>query len=140
MAECQVDVSSQPKNPLLTDERHQEFNRLAAAGQAPDLRGANLASLDLRCYDLRGLDLSGAYLRGANLSGLDLTGCNLKGASLRGARVSGALFPDNIPPQEIKLSVELGTRLRADDSARHLRLLAGLAGELLKQCKERQGA
>jgi|GEM_PF-477324 len=140
MAECQADISAIPKNPLLTEERHEEFNRLVESGQAPDLRGANLASLDLRCYNLRGMDLSGAYLRAANLSGLDLTGCNLKGASLRGARISGTLFPDNISPQEIRLSVELGTRIRTDDSAKHLRLLAGLAGELMKHFKERQGA
>lgn len=134
-----AEISNRPKPQLLAEERRDEFNRLAAAGQAPDLRGANLANLDLRGYALRGLDLSGAYLRGTNLSGQDLTGCNLKGVSLKGARISGVLFPENISPQEIRLSVELGTRIRMDDAAKHLRLLAGMVGELYKHLKERDG-
>lgn len=139
MAAIPDDINARPKPALLAEERRDEFNRLAAAGQAPDLRGANLANLDLRGYALRGLDLSGAYLRGANLSGQDLTDCNLSGVSLKGARVSGVLFPENVRAQEIRLSVDLGTRIRTDAAARHLRLLAGLVGELYKHVKERDG-
>ena len=106
------EIRNKPKPEVLFDEQIEEFNRLAEAGKAPDLRGANLSGLDLRQAKLTGLDLSGCYLRGANLSGLDLTGCNLRGASLRGAIVSGTLFPDNLRADEIRLSVEFGTRMR----------------------------
>ncbi|MEW6261542.1 MAG: pentapeptide repeat-containing protein [Thermodesulfobacteriota bacterium] len=101
-----------PKPSVLFEENIDEFNRLVESGRPPDLKNANLAGLDLRRARLAGLNLSGCYLRGANLSGLDLTGCNLAGASLRGAHISGTLFPDNLSAEEIKLSVEYGTRLR----------------------------
>ncbi len=38
----------------------------------------------------------------------------MDGASLHDAKVGGALFPRNIAPQEILLSLQHGTRLRAD--------------------------
>lgn len=111
MAEKEV-ISLKPKEELLFEENLPAFNRLKAEGKAPDLRQANLSGLDLRKADLKGLDLTGCYLRGANLCGLDLTGCNLQGASLKGALVSGALFPENISAEEIRLSIDHGTRVR----------------------------
>ena len=126
-----------PHFEMLLEENQERFNDLARQGQAPDLKGANLAGLDLRKAQLQGLDLSGCYLRNANLKGVDLTGCNLKGVSLRGAQVSGALFPDNISPQELRLSLELGTRLRAQDDSKNLKLLLGLMSEIYKMAKEK---
>lgn len=107
-----TEISRRPKPTILFEENIEEFNRLAKAKQAPDLKNTNLAGLDLRKAQLRGLDLSGAYMRGANLAGMDLTGCNLQGVSLRGAHISGTLFPVNVSAEEIRLSVEYGTRIR----------------------------
>ena len=106
------EIRSLPKFELLQEENVDRFNSLVEAGQAPDLRNSNLSGLDLRQATLKGLDLSGCYFRGTNLSGLDLSGCNLYGASLRSANISGVLFPGNIPADEIRLSVDLGTRIR----------------------------
>ena len=106
------DISRLPKERLLFEDNRDEFNRLVQAGQAPDLRGANLSGLDLRGAELAGLDLSGAYMRGTNLSGVDLTGCNLAGASMRYALISGTLFPVDVAAEEIRLSLEHGTRIR----------------------------
>jgi hypothetical protein len=105
-------IKLKPKEELLFEENLPKFNQLKAAGKPPDLRNANLSGLDLRQADLNGLDLSGCYLRGANLRGVDLSGCNLQGASLKSALVSGALFPENISAEELRLSLEHGTRIR----------------------------
>ncbi|MFH1035084.1 MAG: pentapeptide repeat-containing protein [Pseudomonadota bacterium] len=132
-----VNLKMAPHFELLLEENLERFNDLARQGQAPDLKGANLAGLDLRPALLKGLDLSGCYLRNANLKGVDLTGCNLRGASLRGAQVSGTLFPDNIAPQELRLSLEMGTRLRIQDDSKNLKLLLGLMSEVYKMVREK---
>jgi len=62
--------------------------------------------------DAVGIDFSNSYFRGADLRGIDFSTANLEGASLNGARISGVLFPAKLAPQEIKLSVNRGTRLR----------------------------
>lgn len=133
-------ISLKPKEEMLFEENLPEFNRLKAEGKAPDLRQANLSGLDLRQADLKGSDLSGCYLRGANLRGLDLTGCDLRGVSLKGALISGALFPEDIPPQEIRLSVEHGTRLRASRlelyQERTLTLMAEMVRLMRKMANE----
>lgn len=132
-----TDLKLAPRAELLLEENLERFNDLVRQGQPPDLRGANLAGLDLRQALLRGLDLAGCYLRGANLKGVDLSGCNLKGASLRGAQVSGTLFPENISPQELRLSLELGTRIRVQDDSKNLKLLLGLMSEVYKMVREK---
>jgi uncharacterized protein YjbI with pentapeptide repeats len=95
----------------LQDGDFERFNRLAAEGKA-DLRDAELKGFDLRGANLTGLDLTGAYLAYADLRGLDLRGCRLEGASLKGAKASGVYFPDEVPAEEIHLSIDLGTRIR----------------------------
>jgi uncharacterized protein YjbI with pentapeptide repeats len=106
------EISRAPKPEIIFEENLKKFNELVELGKQPDLRNANLSGLDLRSAKLTGLDLSGCYFRGANLSGLDLSGCNLQGASLRGARISGVLFPADVSAEEIRLSVDFGTRIR----------------------------
>jgi hypothetical protein len=96
---------------LLRNGISEEFNRLAAS-EHPDLRNTDLRMVDLRKADLSRADLGGAYLRQADLRGLDLSMANLNGASMHGANVAGALFPVELPPEEIYLSVTLGTRIR----------------------------
>ena len=84
-----------------------------AAGEKFDLRGCNFRGLDLRELDVSGgLDLSNAYLRQADLRGLNLSKCRLEGASLHAAHVSGVLFPVELEPAEIEMSVRIGTRMR----------------------------
>jgi hypothetical protein len=48
----------------------------------------------------------------ARVRGLDLSEADLHGASLHEARISGVFFPANLAPEEIRLSVLLGTRMR----------------------------
>lgn len=101
---------------LVQEERHLDFNRLVEAAEAEaveiDLSGGQFRGYDLRKFNLQRANLSGAYLRNADLRGLDLSNANLEGASLQDARVSGVFFPPNIPAPEIRLSLEMGTRLR----------------------------
>ena len=96
---------------LLRDGRIEEFNKLAAT-EPPDLRKTDLRMIDLRKADLGRADLSGAYLRNADLRGLDFSAANLEGASLHDANVAGVFFPEALCAEEIRLSVDLGTRMR----------------------------
>jgi hypothetical protein len=108
-----VDIKRKQKLSFFFEEDGRDkFNGLVAQGKIPHLRSQNLENLDLRGYHLANSDLSGAYLRGANLSGLDLRGAVFSGASMKGAKVSGCFFPNDLPADEIRLSLEFGTRIR----------------------------
>lgn len=97
---------------LLREGKIGEFNKRIAAGEECDLTNCDFRGLDLRHLEAEGLDLSGAYFRSADLRGVNLSAAQLGGASLHEARVAGVLFPDGLPPNEILMSVQLGTRLR----------------------------
>lgn len=98
---------------LIQDEHPERFNELVAKqGGKVDLTGAHLRAYDLRRYNLSSAVLTGAYMRNADLRGLDLRHAKLDDASLKDAKVSGVRFPDNLPPEEISLSLIHGTRLR----------------------------
>ena len=97
---------------LLRDEKIDKFNAKRAEGKACGLKGMHLRSLDLRGMDCDGIDFSDSYLRGADLRGLNMSNCRMKGASIRNAKVSGTLFPKNLSPAEIALSIGHGTRMR----------------------------
>jgi len=107
-----TDLKRTPKPKILFEENRDAFNKVVAGGKVADFSNQNLSDLDLTGFNLKNANLSGAYLRGANLAGQDLSGANLHGASLKQAKVSGCLFPDDIPAEEIRLSVDLGTRMR----------------------------
>jgi len=130
------EIRALPKLEILFEENIDRFNQMVAEGRPPDLRSSNLAGLDLRRAHLKGLDLSGCYLRGSNLRGVDLTGCNLQGASMQGTMISGAMFPDNVSVEEIKLSVEYGTRIRTSDVSQNLRRTVRLLSEIYKGLKK----
>jgi uncharacterized protein YjbI with pentapeptide repeats len=66
----------------------------------------------LAAFHHSGLKTSTGYFRQADLRGLDLRSCRLESASLHGAHVSGAYFPLQLAPEEIEMSVRLGTRMR----------------------------
>jgi uncharacterized protein YjbI with pentapeptide repeats len=100
---------------LIQEERILEFNNLIEASDGVvDLTGAHLRGYDMRKCKLSKADLTGAYLRSADLRSLDLSEAKLDGASIKEAKVSGTLFPRNLTPAEIGLSLEYGTRLRAN--------------------------
>lgn len=99
---------------LLRSEKVQEFNRLLAAGNVPvdALRGGDFRGLDLRELETHGLDLRDGYFRGTDVRGVDFSGANLNGASFGQAHISGCLFPPEIHADDLRLSVDLGTRVR----------------------------
>jgi uncharacterized protein YjbI with pentapeptide repeats len=101
---------------LLRDGSYEEFN-LRAAKTPPDLENTDLRLVDLRFADLRHANMRGAYLRNADLRGCDLSEADLHGASLHSARIAGTLFPCDIWAEEIRLSVDLGVRVRARRAA-----------------------
>jgi len=62
----------------------------------PDLRGANLADLDLTNVNWIRAQLQGANLRGANLAHADLLFANLTAADLTGANLTGATLAETV--------------------------------------------
>lgn len=106
------EIKQDPLYQLLRNEDIKGFNE-----QRDKLDTSHLVSGDYRACDLRnmnatGLDFSNAYFRNADLSGIDFRETNLEGASLLDAKLSGTYFPRELSPQEIRLSLETGTRLR----------------------------
>jgi uncharacterized protein YjbI with pentapeptide repeats len=100
---------------LIQEEKYHEFNSLVErADGVVDLTGAHLRGYDMRKCKLRKADLTGAYLRSSDLRSVDLSEAKLDGASIKEAKVSGTLFPRSLPPEEIRLSLEYGTRLRVN--------------------------
>ena len=91
-----------------------DFQALAAADASfhLDLAGANLRGVDLRRATLRNADLRNAYCHTTDFRGVDLSQANIEGASFHRARISGAYFPPNVSAEELKMSVDLGTRIR----------------------------
>jgi uncharacterized protein YjbI with pentapeptide repeats len=92
---------------------------------ALDLANVNLRGADLRRANLRRADLRNAYCHSADLRGVDLSEAKLEGASFHMARISGAYFPPNVTAEEIRLSVEMGTRVRCGRApAAHLTVVS----------------
>ena len=102
-----------PLYRLLRDEEIAAFNKKRVAGASYDFRGCSFRGSDLRGLDAAGIDFRDAYFRDADLRGIDLREAQLEGASLGSAKISGVFFPADIAAEEIRLSVEYGTRLRA---------------------------
>ena len=65
-------------------------------GKRADLRGANLAGVNLEVADLCKANLRGANLSGADLSGAYMHEADLSGANLREADLSGADLPTGV--------------------------------------------
>lgn len=97
----------------LRDGEKDKFNEeTAKLKDRVDLENCNLRGLDLREVNLKNANLKNSYLKSADLRGVDLSDAMLAGASLHKARIGGVLFPETIDPNEIRLSVEYGTRIR----------------------------
>lgn len=92
----------------------EKYHELAVARPEVDFSNSDLRGVDLRQIDADRLILRGAYLRDADLRGLDLRQVDLEGCSLYHAKISGVYFPQGFSADEIRLSVDFGTRLRKD--------------------------
>ena len=90
----------------------EEFNRLLDDHDKLDLSECDLKGTDFRGIDFDRVILRGSYLRDTDLRGADLRNVDLEGCSIYHAKISGAYFPDNLPVEEIRMSIEYGTRLR----------------------------
>lgn len=97
----------------LRDGEKEKFNAETADLKKPvDLENCNLQGVDLREVNLVNANLKDSYLKSADLRGVDLSHAKLAGVSIHKARIGGVLFPKSIESNEIRLSVEYGTRLR----------------------------
>ena len=107
-------VHNNPMYALLRAENVAEFNQRKARGELKEgmLRGGDFRGLDLRELDANGLDLRDAYFRGADLRGVDFRNCQLEGASFCQAPISGCFFPRELSAEELRLSFDLGIRVR----------------------------
>lgn len=108
-----MEIRKNKFHEYLRDGEKEKFNEEIGKLKKPvDLEDCNFRGVDLRDVDLKNANLKNSYLKSADLRGVDLSRARLLGASLHNARISGALFPKNIEPDEIRLSIEYGTRLR----------------------------
>jgi uncharacterized protein YjbI with pentapeptide repeats len=102
----------------LIDEDFEEFAALGISAvnnqEEVDLSDHCFRSIDFRKFDLSELKINfnGCYFNAADLRGQDLSNCSLNTASFHNARVSGVLFPVQMHPSEIDLSIVRGTRVR----------------------------
>jgi uncharacterized protein YjbI with pentapeptide repeats len=110
-------ANADPLYRLLRDDEVSAFNKQRDPDKHYDFRGCTFRGSDLRGINARGLDLRDAYFRDADLRGIDFRGALLEGASLASARISGAFFPNELSAEELRLSVEFGTRLRCRRTA-----------------------
>ncbi len=103
------------RDPLYQMLRHEDVDAFNANRDSMDtshLKSGDYRGRDLRKLNARGLDFANAYFRNADLSGIDFRETNLEGASLMDAKVSGVYFPRELSADEIRLSLDHGTRLR----------------------------
>ncbi len=105
-------ISDDPLYQMLRNELIAEFNKARDEMDASRLNSGDYRGRDLRNLNADGLDFSDSYFRNCDLKGIDFRNTNLEGASIIDAKVSGCYFPDELSPEEIRLSLETGTRLR----------------------------
>ena len=105
-------IKADPLYQMLRQEDIDGFNANRDSLDTSELTGGDYRGRDLRKMNARGLDFSNAYFRNCDLSGIDFRETNLEGASLMDAKVSGVYFPAALSPEEIRLSLDHGTRLR----------------------------
>ena len=105
-------IKQDPLYQLLRNEDIKSFNEQRDQLDTSELKNGDYRGRDLRNMNAAGLDFSNSYFRNADLSGIDFRDTDLEGASLLDAKLSGTYFPEEIDPQELRLSLETGTRLR----------------------------
>ena len=105
-------ISDDPLYQLLRSENIKEFNEQHNTLDNSKLRSGDYRGRDLRNMEAAGLDFADSYFRNTDLRGIDFRQTNLEGASLIDAKVSGTYFPEELSAEEIRLSIDTGTRLR----------------------------
>ena len=108
-------ISDDPLYQLLRNEKVKEFNIQRLKLDTGNLKSGDYRGCDLRNMNADGLDFSDSYFRNADLRGIDFRNTRLEGASLIDAKVSGVYFPESLSAEEIRLSLDTGTRLRYRD-------------------------
>jgi uncharacterized protein YjbI with pentapeptide repeats len=96
----------------LRSEDIKGFNEQRDKLDASRLKSGDYRGRDLRNMNAAELDFSDSYFRNTDLRGIDFRQTNLEGASLIDAKVSGTYFPEALSAEEIRLSLDTGTRLR----------------------------
>ena len=105
-------IKKDPLYQLLRTEDIKRFNEQRDQLDTSELKNGDYRGRDLRNMEAQGLDFSNSYFRNADISGIDFRNTNLEGASLLDAKLSGTYFPVALSAQEIRLSLDTGTRLR----------------------------
>lgn len=104
-----------PLFQLLIEENIESFNQqkpqYISSGHL-DFQGADLRGLNLRGLDAAGIDFRNAYFRSCDLRGIDFRETLLEGASMNRAKISGCYFANDLPAEEIVMSLTAGTRIR----------------------------
>ncbi len=108
-------IKQDPLYRLLRQEDIKAFNEQRDTLDTAELKNGDYRGRDLRNMNAAGLDFSNSYFRNADLSGIDFRTTNLRGASLLDAKLSGVFFPAELSAEEIRLSLDTGTRLRYRD-------------------------
>ncbi len=106
------EIKLDPLYQMLRQEDVKAFNEARDKLSTSELKSGDYRGRDLRNMNADGLDFSDAYFRNADLSGIDFRNTNIEGASILDAKLSGTYFPDELSPEEIRLSLDTGTRLR----------------------------
>jgi len=105
-------IKQDPLYQLLRNEDIKAFNEQRNELDSSELKSGDYRGRDLRNMNAESLDFSNSYFRNADLSGLDFRNTNLEGASLLDAKLSGTYFQPELSAEEIRLSLDTGTRLR----------------------------
>jgi len=105
-------IKQDPLYRLLRNEDIDGFNANRDSMDTSELKSGDYRGRDLRKMNADGLDFSNAYFRNSDLSGIDFRNTNLEGASLLDCKLSGVYFPSELSPEEIRLSRDMGTRMR----------------------------
>jgi uncharacterized protein YjbI with pentapeptide repeats len=105
-------IKQDPLYQFLRNEDIDGFNAQRDQLDTSELKNGDYRGRDLRHMNADGLDFSSAYFRNSDLSGIDFRNTNLEGASLLDCKLSGVYFPSELSPDEIRLSLDTGTRLR----------------------------
>lgn len=105
-------IKTDPLYQLLRQEDIKGFNEQRDLMDTSQLKSGDYRGRDLRNMNAKDLDFSNSYFRNADLSGIDFRSTNLEGASLLDAKLSGTYFPAELSAEEIRLSLDTGTRLR----------------------------
>jgi len=93
------------------------YHRIIEERDVVDFSSSDLRAVDLRNADISKVVLRGAYLRDADLRGLDLRDIDLEGCTMFNAKISGTFFPPELSAQELRNSIDYGTRIRMSSLA-----------------------